>query len=290
MKKRLGQKKRQWIQLISALIYNLNLKGFAQGSIYRGKTKGLCVPGLNCYSCPGAIGACPLGSLQAAIANPAGKLPFYVTGLLLLFGALLGRMVCSFLCPFGLVQELVYKIPTPKVKKNSITRKMSIGKYVVLVLFVLLLPYVAYLVTGLGSPFFCKYICPVGSLEAGIPLVIMNEGLRSIIGFLFSWKMSLLAVFLLTAVFLYRPFCRFVCPLGAVYSFFNRIALFGVRVNANTCIGCNACVRFCKMDVKKVNDRECIRCGECIDVCPVQAISYSRRKNDDEKQTKNAER
>lgn len=283
-KKRLT--KRSWIQLISAIIYNLNAKGFVNGTIYQGKTKGICVPGLNCYSCPGAIGACPLGSLQSAIANPNGKLPFYVVGTIMLFGALFGRMICSFLCPFGFIQELLYKIPGPKLKKNAVTRHLTVGKYVVLVVFVIAMPYILYLTTGLGSPAFCKYICPAGTLEAGIPLVLMNEDLQSIIGFIFNWKMTLLAIFLLSAIFVYRAFCRFICPLGALYSFFNRIALFGVRVDDDICIHCDACVRFCKMDVKEVNDRECIRCGECIAVCPVNAISFYRRNKHENKQSK----
>ncbi len=277
MRKSTGVQKRRFIQVVSALVYNLNVSGFAKGSIYQGTLKGVCVPGLNCYSCPASVASCPLGSLQSAIANPAGKLPFYITGLLMLFGALFGRMVCSFLCPFGLLQELLYKIPGPKLQKSGATRKLSIMKYVLLIVFVIVLPYALYYVTGIGSPAFCKYICPAGSLEAGIPLVVMNEDLQNSIGFLFSWKMSLLAVFILTSVFVYRPFCRFVCPLGALYSFFNRIAVFGVRVDEKVCTGCGACVRFCKMDVKKINDRECIRCGECIKVCPVHAVSFIRR-------------
>ena len=74
-----------------------------KGNIYKGDLKGMCVPGLNCYSCPGAIGACPLGSLQSALLNSKFKTPYYILGLLIIFGALLGRVVCGFLCPFGLL-------------------------------------------------------------------------------------------------------------------------------------------------------------------------------------------
>lgn len=72
--------KRRLIQLCAALLYNLNLKGFAEASIYKGKSKGLCVPGLNCYSCPGAVGSCPLGTLQNALSAMDRKLPFYYIG------------------------------------------------------------------------------------------------------------------------------------------------------------------------------------------------------------------
>ena len=110
--------KRKLIQLASALIYNAHLKGFGDASIYQGKIKGVCVPGLNCYSCPGAIASCPLGTLQNALSNSPKRFPFYILGILILAGLLLGRMICGFLCPFGLIQELLYKIPLPKLKKK----------------------------------------------------------------------------------------------------------------------------------------------------------------------------
>ena len=267
---KLKKYKRQYTQLISAVLYNCNFKGFTTGRIYKGATKGACIPGLNCYSCPGAVGACPLGSLQGALLNSAYKLPLYVLGTLLLFGILLGRMICGFLCPFGFIQDLLYKIPVPKIKKNRFTEVLSYLKYVVLIVFVVLIPIVK-LVPG-----FCKYICPAGTLEAGIPLVIMDSNLQSKIGWLFSWKVFVLCIILLACLFSYRSFCRFLCPLGAIYSFFNPIAFFGITVDKNKCNGCNACIRKCKMDIKKVGDHECIHCGECLSVCPAGAIYYRK--------------
>lgn len=259
---------RRYTQLIAAVLYNCNIGGFVSGKIFKGVTKGVCVPGLNCYSCPGAVGACPLGSLQSGLLSSKYKIPFYVIGTLLLFGLLFGRLICGFLCPFGLLQDLLHKIPTKKIKKNKFTRILSKLKYVILVAFVIIIPLVK-LVPG-----FCKYICPAGTLEGGIPLVIKNESLRGMLGALFSWKVFVLAVTVLICIFCYRAFCRFICPLGAVYSLFNPISFFGIRVDQNKCTHCDACVRNCKMDVRKVCDGECIQCGECIKDCPENAISF----------------
>ncbi len=263
--------KRRWIQLLTAVLYNCHFTGFFTGKISKWDSKGMCVPGLNCYSCPGAVAACPLGSLQNGIANSAYRFPLYMLGLLLLFGLFLGRLICGFLCPFGFLQELLHKIPLPKIKKSRITRVLSYGKYVVLIVFVILIPLVKL------APGFCKYICPAGTLEAGIPLVLMNQTLQTKIGFLFSWKVFVLAAILLLSMICYRAFCRFLCPLGAIYSFFNPIAFFGIRVDQEKCTGCNACVHTCKMDVKCIGDRECIQCGECRQKCPQDAISYGLR-------------
>ena len=270
--------KRRSIQLVSALIYNANLSGFASGSIYKGASKGVCVPGLNCYSCPGAVGSCPLGTLQNAISNTPRKAPFYIVGFILLIGSILGRVVCGFLCPFGLIQELLHKIPTPKVPKSRFTRKLTLIKYLILIVFVIALPLWYAFAKGLPVPAFCKYICPAGTLEGGIPLVVMNVNLRKVAGFLFGWKTLVCIVILILCVFLYRAFCRFLCPLGAIYSLFSRIAMVAVRVDETKCSGCGRCVHECKMDIMKVGDRECIQCGQCISCCPHKCIFLGKER------------
>lgn len=270
---------RRLIQVYTALLYNAYIKGFAEGEIYTGVLKNACVPGLNCYSCPGAISACPLGSLQNAISTSADRPAFYVIGIILLFGMFLGRVICGFLCPFGLIQELLHKIPVKKLKKNKITQKLTFIKYVILSVFVVVIP----LFFGLRKqplPAFCKYICPAGTLEGALMLMLHpdNADLRSLTGGIFYWKLAVLIAMVISCVFIFRAFCRFICPLGAIYSLFSKIALLGVRVDMNRCNNCGACVKTCQMDIKRVGDRECIQCGECIDVCPEKAITFKAGK------------
>lgn len=271
--------KRRFVQVISAVLYNCNITGFANGKIYQGNLKGACVPGLNCYSCPGAVGSCPLGSFQQSLVSSKYRFPYYMLGVLLLFGALLGRFICGFLCPFGLLQELLYKIPTRKLKKNKITRALTCIKYVILAVFVILIPVV------IGDPGFCKYICPQGILQGGIPLSLLNEPIRAMLGNLFIVKAAILAAVVLLAVFMFRGFCRFICPLGAIYSFFNCISVVRMEVDEDKCTHCNKCVSFCKMDIKKVGDRECIQCGECAGICPCHAIERKPFKTKESSET-----
>ena len=262
--------KRRVIQLYAAILTNANIKGFVSGDIYRGQTKNLCVPGLNCYSCPGAIGACPLGSLQNALSESSTRLPAYIFGIIILFGLLLGRTICGFLCPFGWIQELLHKIKTPKLKKSKATRVFSYFKYVVLVVLVVIVP------LTLAIPGFCEYICPAGTLEGGLGLLLneANESLLSILGPLFTWKFTLLVLMVVAGIFIFRFFCRFLCPLGAIYGFFCKLALLGVKIDKDKCTDCGLCISACKMDTKKVGDHECIQCGECMSVCPTKAITW----------------
>ena len=271
---------RLWVQIVFTAVTNGYLLCFLTGRIYTGPTKAACVPGLNCYSCPGALGSCPIGSLQAVLGSRDYKFSFYAVGFLLFFGSLFGRFVCGWLCPFGLVQDLLYKIPLFKKRKNLPGHKVLIwAKYVILVLFVILLPLLVVDFTGQGDPWFCKYICPSGTLAAGIPLVLLNENLKLAVGNLFFWKAAILIVLIILALWVYRPFCKYLCPLGAIYSFFNPVALYRYQIDESACTKCGKCKKACKMDIKvweKPNSLECIRCGDCVRACPTQAISRKK--------------
>ena len=267
--------RRRLIQLYAALLYNAHAKGFLKGEIYTGPLKNLCVPGLNCYSCPGAIGACPLGALQNALASSGSRGPWYVLGILMLLGLTFGRTICGWLCPMGLIQELLHKLPTPKLQKSRATRLLSCLKYVLLAVLVIILPLYNSL-KQLPLPAFCKYVCPAGTLEGAVALLIhpANGEIRAMLGGLFSWKLFLLILILLSCVFIYRAFCRFLCPLGAIYGLFSRLSLLGVKVEASACTHCGRCVRECKMDIRQVGDHECIHCGACKKGCPTGAIQW----------------
>ena len=270
---------RRLIQLYAALLYNAHARGFIQGEIYTGPMKAVCVPGLNCYSCPGAVGACPLGSFQNALATSGKRAPHYVLGILLLFGIILGRTICGFLCPIGLLQELLHKIPVPKIKKSRLTKALSYLKYIILIVFVVLIP-LWYGLKDYPLPAFCKYICPAGTLQGAAALLAHpdNAGLFSMLGALFANKVLILVAILVLCMFLYRAFCRFLCPLGAIYGLFARVAIVGVRVDKSACVHCGKCVRNCQMDVRYVGDHECIQCGECMKECPTKAISIKAGK------------
>ncbi len=269
----MDDKKRMAVQGIAALIQNANLKGFFTGKIYGGAAKNVCVPGLNCYSCPGAAGACPIGSLQNAVSGYKFRFPYYVLGLLIFFGALLGRLVCGLVCPFGFLQDLLHKISFPvKVKTFRGDRTLRKLKYVVFLFLVVILP-----VTFKLTPVFCKYVCPSGTL-AGILLSFTNTELFAVLGKLFTWKLSLLLILVASSVVVYRPFCKYLCPLGAFYAPFNKISVVQLNVDRDKCTHCRACQKVCGMCVDPAEnpaDTECIRCGKCVSHCPAGALKLS---------------
>ncbi len=275
------RQKRVWYQALGALAINAWLPNWLSGQIFQGKVKGFCVPVLNCYSCPSALGACPIGSIQTFFAGvrfnlsvAEKKFGLYVIGLLGVVGSVIGRMPCGWLCPFGLLQELMHKIPTPKLR---VPRFFSYFRYVFLAVLVVALPLLIVDVMGFGQTWFCKWVCPAGTLEAGIPLVLLNEGLRGLVGFMYFWKVGLLVLFLGWMTVSKRPFCRAVCPLGAILGLFNRGSLFRMAVDEEKCTLCDACHKDCPVDIKiyeSANSPDCVRCLKCVSSCQYGAISY----------------
>ena len=267
---------RGWLQAGAALLTNIHLPNFFKGELYQGKGKIVCVPGLNCYSCPAASGACPIGAFQAVVGSSKFRFSYYITGFLILLGVLLGRFICGFLCPFGWLQDLLHKLPTKKLSTKKL-KPLTYLKYAVLLVMVVLLPALMAGSAGIGDPFFCKYLCPQGVLEGAIPLSIANSGIRAALGSLFSWKLGVLLAIVGLSVVFYRPFCKWLCPLGAFYALLNRASLFQMKVDKKKCVSCGKCARVCKMDVdvtKTPNHTECIRCGMCISACPVKAVRF----------------
>lgn len=271
-------KLRLQIQLVYTILTNGYLYGFLSGKIYRGQLKYACVPGLNCYSCPGALASCPMGALQALLNQQGFQIPFGVLGVLFLFGSLLGRAVCGWLCPFGLVQDLFHKIPLfHKRKRLPFHHILKYGKYAVLLFLVCIGS--SFLFGGYARvPAFCKYLCPSGTLLGALPLLSANEALRSQTGGLFFWKLSVLVLILVLSVKVYRPFCQYLCPLGAVYGWLNRFSLVQIRWEKERCISCSACQNACPVGLAAdeiSRSPECIRCGRCVKACPVHCLHGS---------------
>ena len=263
---------RRLLQLCSAILYNCNLISDIPAKYINSE---FCVPGLNCRYCPASVAGCPLNFMQRLFADGLSRLPIRVLCWLLLLALAFGRFICGWLCPFGLVQDLLDKIPAPKIKKNEWTRRLSYLKYVFLILCVIVIPF-GFFLGGSRVMAFCQYVCP--NLPFSNFLMTLSSG-GSIRPYMFlNYRFAILAAVIIVSVFLFRPFCRFICPLGAFYGLFNRIALLSVKLDESKCVHCNACLRTCKMDIRKVGDCECISCGDCKAACKFGAIRFGWEK------------
>ena len=271
---KINQEMKRKIVQVAAFVYsNTYIGNFVSGQIYKGSWKQFCNPGMNCYSCPAARLACPIGAMQAVSGSMNFKLSFYVIGFVLALGVVFGRAICGFFCPFGLIQELIYKIPFPKKK---LWKWLTYVKYVLLAVFVVIMPVTMVNELGMSSPAFCEYICPAGTLEGGIPLLSTHPELRATLGALFSVKACILIITLIGCLSVCRFFCKVMCPLGAIYGLLNKVSIYHMECNKKTCVSCGKCHNICPMDVgpvKNPNSAECIRCGKCVASCPKESLA-----------------
>lgn len=217
----------------------------------------MCAPVFHCYACPLSTFACPIGII--AQFSALHLFPMIAVGLLVTVGALFGSLVCGWVCPFGFLQDLAAKVPTPRFDLPRIAGHL---RYVMLIGTVLAIPYFF----GEGHPLFVCRICPAGALEAAVPNMIG----QAIAGEKVVWpnaaKLIILALFLIAIFFMRRPWCRLLCPLGAIFTLFNRFSAFFLRFDADQCTQCERCHKLCEFGIepeKSPDDLRCVRCLEC---------------------------
>ncbi len=218
----------------------------------------ICGPVFHCYSCPLATFACPIGVM--ANFSALHLIPFIALGTFLLVGGLVGAFICGWVCPFGFLQDLMGKVPTPKIRLPS---WMGYTRYAVLIGLVLLVPFFF----GENHPLFICRVCPAGGLEGALPNTVRSAFSTGPIAWPSITKMTIVIVFLVSAFFIWRPWCTVFCPLGAIWGLFNRVSAFFLQFHPRRCTACRLCRRQCKYGVKpdmRANDPRCIRCLECV--------------------------
>lgn len=218
----------------------------------------ICSPVFHCYSCPLAAFACPIGIL--ANFSAYHLMPYMALGTLFAVGAVTGSAVCGWACPFGFLQDLAAKVPTPKVTLPSWTGWF---RYAVLGGLVLAIPYFF----GEDHPlFFCR-VCPAGALEAAVPFTVQQAMAGSeVIPWPSTPKLIVLGLFLAAIFFAWRPWCTVFCPLGAIFALCNKFSFFFLRFHADRCRDCAVCRSLCRDGSRtdaRVDSLRCVRCMEC---------------------------
>ncbi len=279
-------KLRKASQIISTLLHNSYFGFLFTGNLYTGYFKRFCGPGLNCYSCPAALFACPLGSIQQVMIS-LKILPWSILSQALIFtlsnililSLFFGRFICGWLCPFGFFQDLLYKLPFVKKTFKLPFEAQRYFKHFFLLFFIFLLPALYINELGYGILWFCKYICPAGTFEAGYLNLILKPALMEKVGLIFLLKSLIFLGVALLCVIELRFFCKNLCPLGVIYGVFNKIGLFRLSWTKENCNLCTVCEKVCPMGLSipaDLNSLECIRCLNCLSACPSKAIKLEK--------------
>lgn len=216
----------------------------------------LIFPGLHCYACPLAVTVCPIGLIQNLIVF--GTIPFFWIGAIVAYGLIVGRGFCGWFCPFGTLNDLL------AFRKVRIRDSLSYSKYTVLVATLIAAWYFA-------DTMFCK-VCPAASIEASIPYLLLGVAKANRP---FLIHMGTLAGTLVGMVVIARFWCRYLCPMGAILSLFNRVSFLHLRLTPDRCTACRACAKSCPMGLEphlEHDSHNCIKCGECVEACKLGAL------------------
>jgi len=217
---------------------------------------------LNCQACELAWLGCPVGMLQRYVID--SRIPFYIYGVIIGFGAALGRAICGWICPFGLIQDLLDKVSIHRYTPPNWMRGIKFAFLIGVVLMAM----------TTGTIFWCRYLC-FGALLGVIPYWLTWQTVSAF------WLVYHIGVFSAYVAFSYmthgRAWCRYFCPLGAMLAIVNPIALVQRRYNKSSCISCGKCKSICPMGIEPTkNDLkskiDCIKCGKCVRECPKNSL------------------
>ena len=218
---------------------------------------------LNCQACELAWLGCPIGMLQQYVIY--SRIPLYVFGVLIAFGTALGRAICGWLCPFGLILDMCNKVCTHQYKPPEWLRYF---KYVYLV-------GVIVLAAVTSTIFWCRYLC-FGALLGIIPFWLTWQ---TVSAFWFIYHFIVFTFYLTFSYYTHgRAWCRYFCPLGAIFSLLNPFSLLKRKHDWKWCTQCGLCINACPMGLDPTKDNnwskvDCIKCGRCVKECKSNALS-----------------
>jgi len=229
---------------------------------------------------PSVDALCPFGGFETlgTLISTGGFVPQIVLSSLVLaiitvvLTLILRRGFCGYVCPFGTVQELLYKIKSKRVEINEkLDAKGRYIKYFILAGILIGTFITGRLIFKNSGPFSAFFHFGKG--------LLWDYEATELIPNLISFSKLLLLLFV--SVFISRFYCKYMCPLGAAINIFAKFSptrLVRSTKGKNKCIDCKICDKVCPMNIKpsikkEIKTVECISCNQCVNVCPKGSLS-----------------
>ena len=173
-----------------------------------------------------------------------------------------GKVFCGWACYLGALQEFLYIGRIKLFQTEKAQKIMRITRYIVFGLLLIQLTITNTILWNKIGPF----------------KVAFNLYSTNLTGYI------LLAILLISSLFIYRPFCKAICPAGLIFGWITKIPGAAVLGINSSCAGCKTCSTSCKINAitrdkkqSKLDNQECIMCGECMDDCNIKSISTKRK-------------
>jgi len=196
----------------------------------------------------GAAPSVPPGAAASGGGLAAAKLPVgALLGVMLVVGLISNKGICGWACQLGMAQDLLYRIKSPKLKPPFwLTNAIRIAAF-------------ALLIGGLAF----AGLDWIGLVD---PFQVFRLSFGAVTGIF-------IAIVLVASIFIYRPWCQFLCPYGLVSWGLEQFSIMRPRIDRDICTGCKRCVRACPghamadIYAGKAIHADCFACGACIAAC-----------------------